>query len=168
MSVYILPIIFIFLLLYAIIKRINIYNTFVNGAKGAIKLVVDIFPFIACIMIAVALLRISGITSFLATLLSPVFNALGIPTELCELVLLRPFTGAGSYGILETILQTYGADSYISRCACVIMGCSETIFYVATIYFSKTKVRRLLYAIPIALITSLIGVILACLFCKIM
>ncbi len=168
MSEYILPIIFIFLFIYCLFKRINTYDYFVKGAKGAIKLVVEIFPFIASILIAVALLRVSGITDFLASLLSPIFNALGIPTELVELVLLRPFTGSGSYGILEGIFSTYGADSYISRCACVIMGCSETIFYVATIYISQTKVKKLLYAIPVALVCSLIGTILACLFCKIM
>ena len=145
----------------------NTYDHFVNGAKGAIKLVVEIFPFIATILIAVALLRVSGITNFLAQVLSPIFNLLGIPTELVELVLLRPFTGSGSYGILESIFSTYGADSYISRCACVIMGCSETIFYVATVYISQTKVKKLSYAIPVALVCSLVGAILACLICKV-
>lgn len=166
MSNYILPILFILLFLYTLHKRINTYDTFVRGTKGAIKLVVDIFPFIASILIAVALLRVSGITNFLTQILSPIFNALGIPTELCELVLLRPFTGGGSYGLLENIFSTYGADSYISRCACVIMGCSETIFYVATVYISQTKVKKLYYAIPVALFCSLVGTIMACLICR--
>ncbi len=168
MSAYILPILFILLFIYCIYKRLNTYDNFVKGAKGAIKLVVDIFPFIASIMIAVALLRVSGITSWLTQILSPIFNALGVPSELTELVLLRPFTGSGSYALLEDVLVTYGADSYISRCACVIMGCSETIFYVATVYFSQTKVKKLLYAIPVALICSIVGTILACLLCRIM
>ncbi len=168
MSVYILPIIFVLLFIYCIYKRVNTYDYFVKGAKGAIKLVIDIFPFIASILIAVALLRVSGITDFLVNLLAPIFRFFGIPPELCELVLLRPFTGSGSYGILENIFVTYGADSYISRCACVILGCSETIFYVATVYISQTKVKRLLYAIPVALFASFIGTILACLICKIM
>ena len=168
MSAYILPILFILLILYCCYKRINTYDHFVKGAKGAIKLVIDIFPFIASILIAVALLRVSGITTWLTNLLTPIFNLLGIPPELTELVLLRPFTGSGSYALLENVLTTYGADSYISRCACVIMGCSETIFYVATVYFSQTKVKKLLYAIPVALVCSLIGTILACLLCKIM
>ena len=168
MSAYILPILFLLLIIYCIYKRINTYDHFVKGAKGAIKLVVDIFPFIASIMIAVALLRVSGITTWLTGLLTPVFNFLGIPPELTELVLLRPFTGSGSYALLENVLTTYGADSYISRCACVIMGCSETIFYVATVYFSQTKVKKLLYAIPVALVCSLVGTFLACLICKIM
>lgn len=167
MNAYILPVLFILLFIYCIYKRLNTYDHFVKGAKGAIKLVVDIFPFIASIMIAVALLRVSGITSWLTQILSPIFNALGVPPELTELVLLRPFTGSGSYALLEDVLVTYGADSYISRCACVIMGCSETIFYVATVYFSQTKVKKLLYAIPVALLCSIVGTILACLLCRV-
>lgn len=168
MSVYILPILFLFLFIYTSIKKVNAYNTFVKGAKGAIQLVVDIFPYIASIMIAVALLRASGITTFVSTLLSPIFTLCGIPPELCELVFLRPFTGSGSYAILQDIFTQYGADSYISRCASVIMGCSETIFYVATIYISQTKIKKLLYAIPVALFCSFVGTIIACLLCKIM
>ena len=167
MSAYILPILFILLFIYCIYKRLNTYDHFVKGAKGAIKLVVDIFPFIASIMIAVALLRVSGITSWLTQLLSPILNTLGVPPELTELVLLRPFTGSGSYALLEDVLVTYGADSYLSRCACVIMGCSATIFYVATVYFSQTKVKKLLYAIPVALLCSIVGTILACLLCRV-
>ncbi len=167
MSAYILPIIFIALFCYAKHKKVNTYDTFVKGAKKSIPLVIDIFPYIATIMIAVALLRESGITSMLAYALSPVFNFLGIPTELIELVLLRPFTGSGSYGLLNDILTTYGADSYIARCACVILGCSETIFYVTTVYISQTKIKKLLYAIPVALICALVGSVVACLLCKI-
>jgi len=168
MSIIILPIIFMFILIYARIKKINTYDTFVSGAKGAIPLAVSIFPYIASILIAVALLRVSGITNYISTLLSPVFYAIGIPNELCELIVLRPFSGAGSYALLNDIITQYGADSYISRCACTILGCSETIFYVATVYISQTKVKKLLYAIPIALIASIIGSIVACLLCKIM
>ena len=168
MSAYILPVIFIALFCYCHFKKVNTYDSFVKGAKKSIPLVVDIFPYIATIMIAVALLRASGITNLLAQALSPVFNVLGIPTELVELVLLRPFTGSGSYALLNDVLLKYGADSYISRCACVILGCSETIFYVTTVYTSKTSVKKLLYAIPIALICATVGSVVACLLCKIM
>ena len=167
MSVYILPIFIIFVLLYASKKNLATYNIFVDGAKGAVNLAVSIFPYIVAIMISVALLRVSGITDFLTNLFSPVFSFLGIPKEVCELVLLRPFTGSGSFAILNDIFAKYGADSYISRCACVIMGSSETVFYVATVYFSGTKVKRLSYAIPCALLASLVGAIVSCLLCKI-
>lgn len=166
MSSYILPLIFLALFCFCYVKKVNTYDTFVKGAKKSISLVVDIFPYIATIIIAVALLRESGITSILAQCLSPIFNFLGIPTELVELVLLRPFTGAGSYGLLENVLTQYGPDSYISRCACVILGCSETIFYVTTVYFSQTKVKKLLYAVPVALICATVGSVFACFICK--
>ncbi|MBQ8444042.1 MAG: spore maturation protein [Clostridia bacterium] len=168
MSGYILPILFIAIFCYAKYKKVPAYDTFVKGAKKSIPLALDIFPFIATIMIAVALLRASGLTVILANFFSPIFNLLGIPSELTELVLLRPFTGSGSYALLNDVLLTYGADSYISRCACVILGCSETIFYVTAVYTSQTKVKKLLYAIPIALICACVGSVVACLLCRIM
>ncbi len=168
MSAYILPILFIALFCFCKFKKVNTYNTFVNGAKKAIPLVVDIFPYIATIMIAVALLRVSGVTILLAKAFSPFFSLLGIPSQLIELVLLRPFTGSGSYALLNNVLIEYGPDSYIARCACVILGCSETIFYVTAVYTSQTKVKKLLYAIPIALIASVVGSVVACLICKVL
>lgn len=167
MTAYILPAIFIFVFCYARYKKVPTYDTFVKGAKKAIPLAFDIFPYIATIMIAVALLRASGITLWLAQLSSPLFNLLGIPKELIELVLLRPFTGSGSYALLNDIFLQYGADSYISRCACVILGCSETIFYVTAVYTSQTNIKKLSYAIPIALICAVVGSVVACLLCKV-
>lgn len=168
MSAYIVPIFIILVMLYSSYKNISTYNIFINGAKGAVDLVVSIFPYLVAIMISVALLRTSGITNLITKLVSPVFNFLGIPPEVSELVLLRPFTGSGSFALLNNIFTTYGADSYISRCAAVIMGSSETVFYVATVYFSQTKVKKLLYAIPCALVASLVAAIVSCLLCKVM
>ena len=116
----------------------------------------------------VALMRASGITDMLIDLLAPLFNALGIPTEVSELVLLRPFTGSGSYAILKDIYTTYGVDTYVGRCASVIMGTSETLFYVATVYFSQTSVKKLSYAIPLALVCNIFGTIVACLVCRVL
>ena len=168
MSAYIVPIFIIFVLLYASYKNLNTYNIFVKGAKGAIELVVSIFPYIVAIMVSVALMRTSGLTDLLTSLVSPVFNFLGIPNQVSELVLLRPFTGSGSFALLNDIYSQYGPDSYISRCASVIMGSSETVFYVATVYFSQTKVKKLLYAIPCALVASLVAAVLSCLLCRVM
>ena len=166
-SAYLIPILIIFLLVYARFKKIETYNVFVKGAKGAFDLVLSIFPFIATIMIMVALMRASGITDILVKMLAPIFVFLGIPPEVTELVLLRPFTGSGSYGILNQIYSTYGPDTYISRCASVIMGTSETVFYVATVYFSQTSVKKLSYAIPLALLCNVFATIISCFICRI-
>ena len=166
-SAYIIPVLVIGVLVYAQIKKLETYNAFVKGAKGAFDLVLSIFPFIATIMIMVALMRASGLMDIVISLFAPLFTLLGIPVEVTELVLLRPFTGSGSYAILNDIYTTYGADTYVSRCASVIMGTSETIFYVAAVYFSQTSVKKLSYAIPLALVLSLFGTVVACLICRI-
>lgn len=168
MSDYILPILIVLLFAYAFFKRINVYKTFIEGAKGAIGLCIDILPYIIAILCAVALFRESGLANILIKIISPIFNIFGIPTEVCELVLLRPFTGSGSFAILNNIFTTYGADSYIARCAACIAGSSETLFYVSTIYISKTSIKKLSYAIPVGVIASIFGAIISCIVCRIL
>ena len=167
MSRYILPIIIILTLIIAGIKRVNCYNSFVTGAKKSFDVVLGIFPYIITIMIMVQLMRVSGLAVLLSKVFNPVFNLFGIPNEVCELVLLKPFTGSGSLAMLNDIYATYGVDSYAARCASVIISSSDTVFYISTLYFSKTKVKRLLYAIPVSLIACFVGAILSCLLCRI-
>lgn len=168
MSNYLLPILILATFVYAKIKKVNVYNSFINGAKQSMGLVVSIFPYLVTIMIMVQFIKISGLASVIANFVSPLFNIIGIPSELCELVLLKPFSGNGSLAILNDIYTTYGVDSYIGRSASVIVGSCDTVFYVTTLYCSQTKVKKLLYAIPVSLIATLIGAILSCLFCKVM
>lgn len=167
MSSYIIPILLIVLIIYSVIKKVNVYQCFCKGAKQSFDLVLNIFPYIVAIMICVMLFRLSGLANFLIKILSPLFNLFGIPNEVCELVLLRPFTGSGSLSLLSDIIKTYGADSYITRCACCIMGSSETVFYVSSVYFAGSKIKNIAPAISIALIGNLLSAILCCLFCKI-
>ncbi len=167
-SVFITPVLIILLLLYCAKKKVNCYETFANGAKGALSLCADILPFLVTIFIAIQLFRVSGLAGYTADFLAPVMEFIGIPKELTELMIIRPFSGSGSLAILEQIYRDFGADSYIARCASTIMGSSETVFYVATIYLSQTKIKRLLYAIPVALIACLASSIVACLICRIM
>ena len=165
-SAYIMPVLILLLLFYARIKKLETYNIFVKGAKGAFELVLGVLPFIAAIMIMVALMRASGLMDVLVSAVSPIFGVLGIPPEVAELELLRPFAGSGSYAILNDLYAQYGPDSYVCRCASVIMGTSETIFYVAAVYFSQTSVKKLYYAIPLALGLSLFGTMVACFLCR--
>lgn len=168
MTAYIIPILLVALLVFAFFKKINVYDTFTKGAKKSLSLVAGIFPYIATIMIAVGLFRVSGLGNLLVRCISPLFNLLGIPVEVCELVLLRPFTGSGSISLLKDVIAAYGADSFISRCACTILGSSETVFYVTAVYFAGTKTKKVWLAIFIALVCNFVGAILSCLLCKIM
>jgi spore maturation protein B len=166
MSNYIVPILFILIVVYANFKRVNNYNSFVKGAKKSFELIFDIFGYIVAIFIVIELFNASGISDYLCSILTPIFNFLNIPNELTEFIVIKPFSGSGGLAMLSEIFATYGADSYIGRCASVIMASSETVFYVATVYFSKTSVKKLGIAIPIALIANVICAIVACLFCR--
>ena len=167
-SVFIVPVLLILLLLYAKKKKVNAYASFVEGAKSSINLSLSIFPFLVAIFVAVNLFRESGILNYLQPVISPILIFFGIPDALCELILIRPFSGSASLTIVENIYLSFGADSYVSRCASTIMGSSETVFYIATIYFSQTKAKKLLYAIPVALLCTFLGAIVSCLMCKIL
>lgn len=168
MANYIIPVFLIILCVYCLFKKINAYNHFVAGAKESVDLCINTFPYLVAIFLAVELFKISGLSAMLANFLSPFFNFLGMPSELTEFLVLRPFTGSGSLAMLSEIFTLYGADSYVAKCACVIMSCSETTFYIVAIYFSTIKLKKLRYTIPVALLATFLGSILACFICRIL
>ena len=166
MSKYIIPIFILSVILISLIKRVPIYDCFTVGIKEACKLVFNIFPYIAAIFICMELLTISGLSDIIASWMAPAFNIVGIPSELSKLLMLRPLSGNGSIALLSEIYLMNGVDSYIGRCASVIVGCSETIFYISALYFSTTSIKKLRYAIPVAIISMIIGAIIACVICR--
>lgn len=165
---YTIPVFLLITFVVALIKRVNLFETFTAGIADALKLVVNIIPYLAAIFIAVELMRASGISAWLGKGISPAFSLLGIPKELSELLILRPLSGSGSLVLLEDIFVTYGVDSYPARVASVLMGSTDTVFYIAAVYFSAAKEKKSGLAIPIAMTASFIGTVLAVWLCKIM
>lgn len=163
-----LPFVFIAAFVCAFVKKVNAYGSFIQGAKEAVPLAVSLFPFVAAVIIAVELMRASGLYNVFNFVFSPLLKLLGIPEELSQLALLRPFSGSGSLALLNDVFTAYGPDSYVGRCASVMFGSTETVFYIATVYFSGTKVRKLGGALVIALACSVLSAALACLLCKFM
>ena len=162
----IIPCVFILSFAYAISKNVKVYEAFTSGAKGAIPLVTTIFPYIATVLILSELFSASGLESKLLTALSPVFDALGVPKEIAPLLLIKPLSGNGSLAVLSDILNTYGVDSYLSRCACIVYGSSETTLYLGAVYFSGLKRKRLTSALVIALVSFFLSTIFGCFLCK--
>ena len=162
MTAYIVPLLFLTVLLLSAVRRKSAYAAFVEGSRSAIDLIISVFPYLLTVMMAVEVFRQSGCSVYLSRAVSPVMRRIGIPPELTELILVRPLSGAGALGILEGIFTTYGADSYIGKCAAIIYGSSETIFYISAIYFSKCNVRKLGYAIPVALVSTFVGCVTGC------
>lgn len=135
----VVPVLFLALFAYALVKKVRLYDCFTEGVKGAVPLVLSIFPYLVSVLILSELFECSGLSARLTQGLSPVFSFLGIPPEIGKLVLLKPFSGSGSTALLSDLLATYGAESYIGRCACVAYGSSETVFYISAVYFAGSK-----------------------------
>ena len=166
MTNYIIPIFIIVVLIFSLIKKINAYDCFVSGARTSVDLCINTFPYLVAIFAVVELLSLSGISSYLTQISKPVFNFFGIPSELIEFLILRPFTGSGSIAMLSNLFSLHSPDSYISKCASVIMSCSETTFYVVAVYFSTTKIKKLKYIIPVCLLSAFLGSIISCFICR--
>ena len=139
-----------------------------KAAKKACRLSRTYSLILAAIFILIELFKTSGLTVYLTKIFEKPFAFFGIPKEVTEVMILRPFSGAGSVALLENIFKDYGADSYVGKCAAVIIGSSETIFYVCAVYFSKVKVKSLRFAIPISLVASFFGAVIGCLFVRIL
>ena len=165
---YFIPILFVLIYIYSAVKKVKPYEAFTQGAKSAIPFAVNIFPYLVSIFVLTELFEASGLSNIISNFISPFFKILGIPKELTKLVLIKPFSGNGALAILTEIFNEYGVDSYLARCACVIYGSSETVFYIAAVYFAGAKTKKLLVPILISLIASFFSCVFACFICLIL
>lgn len=168
MSKYFIPLLFLIIFITASIKKVKPYDAFTEGAKSAVPFAVSVFPYLASIFVLTELFEASGLSDGLSNLVSPFFQVFGIPKELTKLVLIKPFSGSGSLAVVADIYTKYGVDSYLSRCASVIYGSSETVFYVAAVYFAGAKTKKLLLPIIISLIATFFSCVFACFICLVM
>lgn len=160
-SGWIVPGLIFWLLCAGAMKRLPLYDLFVRGAKDGLRTAVEVLPNLAAMLCAISLMEASGLTSALCGLCAPGLAALGLPKEVAPLVLLRPFSGSASLGMVENLMNAYGPDSRIGLIACTIMGSSETIFYTLCVYMSAAKDKRAGYALPCSLLGALAGAALA-------
>ena len=163
-----IPLLFLFSFAFAAWKKVKIYDSFTEGVKGVVPLILSIFPYIVGVMMLCKLLEVSGLESRLTEWISPLFSVTGIPEEIAPLVLMKPLSGSGSIGVLTQILERYGVDSYIGRCACVTYGTADTLFYIGAVYFAGVKRKKLTTALLIALTSFLLSVVFACFLCQIL
>ncbi|MDE7379621.1 MAG: hypothetical protein K2N14_01090 [Clostridia bacterium] len=165
---YLIPLLFIAVFVYAAIKKVNIFSSFTRGTGEAVKFVFTLAPLLAGTFIMCELFERSHLSDAITNFLSPFFGALGVPSELSKLILIKPFSGSGSLTYLTGIIAEYGADSYIARCACVLYGSSETAFYISVVYFASCKQKKRALPLLIILFATFISTIVACLLCRIM
>ena len=167
-SLYTLPLIVLFVPIYALCKKVPVYETFISGAKEGFKVGVMIIPYLVGILVAIGMFRASGAIDMLTAALSPVLSKIGMPAEVLTIAIIRPLSGSGALGIMTEIASTHGADAFITKMAAVMVGCSETTFYVIAVYFGSVGISKFRHAIWAGLIADAAEMIIAVLICNFM
>jgi len=146
---------------YALAKRVDVFAALTDGALDGLKTLLRIFPSLLALLPAIYLLRASGLLDALTGLLSPFLEVLGIPADLTPIMILRPLSGSGALAAATEIIRQFGADSIIGRTAAVMIGSTETTFYVIAVYFGAAGITKGRRIIPAALIADLVGFVMA-------
>ena len=141
-SSFIIPAVMLFIVIYGVIKKENIYDDFVEGATGGLKTVIKVMPTLIGLMVAVGVLRESGFMDFLGRWLGKLTNPIGFPGELMPVTIVKVFSSSAATGMVLDIFKKYGPDSYLGMVTSLMMSCTETIFYTMSVYYISAKVTR--------------------------
>jgi spore maturation protein SpmA len=167
-SPWIIPGLMVGFLGFGAARRVRVYEVFVEGAKEGFHVAVRIIPYLVAILVAVGMLRASGVLDALTTGLGAVTGRVGLPGEALPMALLRPLSGSGAYGILASIINdpAIGPDSYVGYLVSTLQGSTETTFYVIAVYFGAVQIRRMRHALAAALTADLAGIVGAVVACQ--
>lgn len=157
LSQYIVPFLIFIIVVTGVLEQVQVYETFIKGAKDGFYMVLKIMPTLIGLMVAVGILRASGFLQFLSDLIGQWTETVGFPGELVPLSIVKMFSSSAATGLLTDLYKEYGTDSYIGRIASISMSCTETIFYTMSVYFMTAKVKKTRYTLAGALISTLAG-----------
>ena len=166
-SLMIIPIIIGIIIVDGVFEKLDVFDLFVQGANEGIKIVLELFPVLLGLFFAIGLLNNSNFLNFLSNIISNITNKLYIPSELLPLIFIRPISGSGAVAMATEIMKQYGPDSIIGIMASIIMGSTETTFYVYTLYMSKINVKKTRGIIIASIIADIIGILSSIYICSI-
>lgn len=153
-----IPILVFYIVGFGILMKKNVYDDFLMGAKEGIQTVVGILPTLVGLMVAVGILRASGLLDFISTACMGWTEHIGIPSELIPIAIVKMFSSSAATGLLVDLYKEAGCDSFVGMAASVMLSCTETIFYTMSIYFMSVKVRKTGFTLPGALFATLAGI----------
>lgn len=165
-SLWALPSILLLVLTMGLIKKVPLYETFTQGAKDGFRVSVNIIPYLVAIIVAISMFRASGIIDMIENLLAPVLNTLNIPADTMPIMIVRSLSGSAALGVFSDIANNLGPDSYATKLAAVMVGSSETTFYVLAVYFGAVGISKLRYALVVGLLADIIGIAAAIWVCS--
>jgi len=160
-----IPLVIFIIVSYGLLQRVNVYSTFIKGAKSGFFTVIKIMPTLIGLMTAVGILRASGFLDFLADIIGRFTKYVGFPGELVPLTIVKMFSSSAATGLLLDIFKKYGTDSRLGLIASISMSCTETIFYTMSVYFLAAKVTKTRYTLAGALISTFAGLAITTLMC---
>lgn len=163
-----IPLLLSFFPLYAALRRVKVYEEFVEGAKDGFKTSVMIVPYLVAILVAIGMFREAGGIEMITKAIRPALDAVGFPSELVPMALVRPLSGSGTLGLFSDIVKEFGPDSLLARIAGTIYGSTETTFYVIAVYFGAVGIKRTRHAVPAGLIADAVGIIASIIICRLM
>ncbi len=155
----IIPLMFAVILLYGYYRKLDLYETFIEGAKEGLTTVVNILPTLLGLMVAVGIIRASGSLDILSRYIAPITEKLGFPTEAMPLTLMRLVSSSASTSLLLDIFKNHGPDSFLGRFVSVMMSSTETVFYTMSVYFMSVKITKTRYTLTGALLANVAGVV---------
>lgn len=167
-SLWALPVIILLILTCGLIKKVPLYEVFTDGAKEGFKVSVNIIPYLVAIIVAISMLRASGVIEIIANVFSPVLTFFNIPADVTPIMIVRSLSGSAALGIFSDIANSLGAENYATTLAAVMVGSSETTFYVLAVYFGAVGISKIRYALIVGLLADLIGIIAAVSVCGFM
>jgi spore maturation protein B len=156
-----IPLVLVLFLGWGLVKKVKVYEVFVEGAKDGFNVAVRIIPYLVAMLMAIGIFRASGAMELLTDLLAPVTMLIGMPPETLPMALMRPLSGSGSLGIMTELMSVHGPDSLIGVLASTMYGSSETTFYVLAVYFGSVNIRNTRHAVPTGLIADIAGMLAA-------
>lgn len=163
MSDYIIPLFIALIMITGLIKRVDVFGEFVDGARENLKAAFDVLPALIALMTAIGMFKASGAPEMIAALISPITDFLGFPAECIPLAIIRPVSGSGALAVYESILGDVSPDSFAGRVASVIIGSTETTFYTIAVYYGVTKVKKTRHAVASSLAADFTGFVLSAL-----
>lgn len=164
-SLWAIPVLLVGIPAIGMIRKVKVYDVFIEGAKEGFQVAVKIIPFLVGILVAIGMFRASGAMDLLTNALRPAMSAIHFPPEVFPLAVLRPLSGSGSLALTTDIVKRYGPDSLVSRIAATMYGSSETLFYVLAVYFGAVGVKRTRHAIPAAIVGDVVAALVAVAIC---
>lgn len=155
----IIPLMVLIVIVYGLYKKDNIYDSFTDGAKESIPMILSLFPSLLGMIFGINIFLKSGFLTFILSFLKPMFEVLKVPLEIIPMAIMRPISGSSALAILNNILSNYGPDSLIGKMASCIQGSTDTTFYVLTLYFGSIGIKKIKYSLKVGLLADLVGIV---------